>query len=65
MIAHYENWGWINFLSGIAETKMFDIPKLNLDSIECAKRARAYKVLLFASEKKEFNVAMNEAYKSK
>jgi hypothetical protein len=57
-------WGWINFLSSIAETKMFDIPRSNLDSIECAKKAKAYKVLVFASEKKDFNVAMNEAYKT-
>lgn len=64
LIKHYEEWGWINFLSSIAETKVFDVPGKGIDSIECAKIAKAFKVLVFASEKKDFNVAMNEAYKT-
>lgn len=57
------NWGWINFLSSIAESKVFDIPGSGMDSIECAKIAKAFKVLVFASEKKDFAVAYNKAYK--
>jgi hypothetical protein len=36
-----------------------------MDSIECAKMARAYKVLVWSSEKKELGIAEYEAYKSK
>lgn len=36
-----------------------------MDGIECAKIAKAYKVLTYASEKKDFSVAMNAAYKPK
>jgi hypothetical protein len=65
LIKHYEEWGWINFLSSIAETKIFDIPGLGLDSIECAKIARAFKVLTFASEKKDHDQAVQAAYETK
>jgi hypothetical protein len=64
LTAHFEEWGWINFLSSIAETKVFDIPGEGLDSIECAKRAKAFKVLIYASEKRDYQVALNEAYKT-
>lgn len=63
--AHYEEWGWIAFLTAMAETKVFDIPGKGLDSIECTKITKAYKVLLFASEKKDYSIALNEAYKVK
>lgn len=58
MIKHYERFGWINFLSSIAETKIFDIPGSGMDSIDCAKRANLYKVLIYASEKRDYNVAV-------
>lgn len=58
MMRHYERWGWANFLSGIAETKVFDVPGLGLDSIECAKAANLFKVLMYASEKRDYNAAM-------
>lgn len=62
-MAHYEQWGWISFLSSMAETKVFDIPGSGMDSIECCKRASAYKVLIYASEKKDYDIALKEAYK--
>lgn len=65
MIAHFEQWGWINFLSAMAETKVFDVPGSGLDSIECCKRAQAFKVLTYASEKKQFDAAMAVSYKNK
>jgi hypothetical protein len=61
--AHYEEWGWISFLSSMSETKVFDIPGSGLDSIECTKRANAYKVLMFASEKHDQNHALHLTYK--
>ena len=57
MMKHYERWGWPNFLSSIAETKVFDVPGSGKDSIECAKDANLFKVLMYASEKRDYNVA--------
>lgn len=65
MIKHFEVWGWIAFLSSIAETKIFDIPGSGLDSIECAKNARLYKVLVYASEKRDHGVAYAASLKMK
>lgn len=62
---YYAEWGWINFLASIAETKIFDIPGSGLDSIECAKIAKAYKVLTFASQKKDYDDAVRIAYEVK
>ena len=63
MRAYYEQYGWENFLASIAETKIFDLPGGGLDSVECAKVAKAYKVLSYASQKKEYSIAEYEAYK--
>lgn len=49
----------------MAETKVFDIPGSGLDSIECCKLAQAFKVLTYASEKKQFDAAMAASYKNK
>lgn len=59
----YEQYGWENFLAAIAETKIFDLPGGGMDSVECAKIAKAYKVLSYASQKKEYSLAEYEAYK--
>lgn len=61
----YEEWGWINFLSAMAETKIFDIPGSGFDSVECTKIAKAYKVLIYASQRKDYSIAEYEAYKIK
>ncbi len=63
MALHFETWGWISFLSTIAETKIFDIS--GLDSIESAKRAKLYNVLVFASEKKDKEDYINAIIESK
>lgn len=60
---HFKQWGWVNFLSSVAETKVFDIPNSRLNSIQCAKLAKAYDVLVFSSEKKDYSIAYYEAYK--
>lgn len=62
-MAFYEAYGWENFLAAIAETKIFDLPGSGFDSVECAKIARAYKVLSYASQKKEYSLAEYAAYK--
>lgn len=64
-MAFFEEYGWENFLASVAETKIFDIPGSGMDSIECAKVAKAYKVLSYSSQKKELAIAENEAYKVK
>lgn len=56
--AHFKQWGWINFLMSIAKTKVFDIPNAGLNSIECARKASCYDVLVFASEEKSYNEAL-------
>jgi hypothetical protein len=47
----------------MAETKIFDIPGGGMDSVECAKKANAYKVLIYSSQKKDYSIAEYEAYK--
>jgi hypothetical protein len=65
MMKHYERWGWSNYLSSIAETKIFDIPGAGIDSIECAKQANLFKVLMYSSEKRDYNVALQNSMNSK
>ena len=63
MMKHYDRWSWVNFLSGIAETKIFDVPGSGQDSIECAKQADLFKVLMYASEKRDYNVSYQASLK--
>ena len=63
MVAYYEEYGWVDFLSEVARTKVYDVPGSGMDSIECAERAKAYIVLSEASKDHEKNKAMKEAYK--
>jgi len=58
MRRHMEQWGWVNFLKEVAKTKIYDIPDSGLNSIDCARRAKAFDVLVDASESK----LNNEAY---
>lgn len=57
MKRHFERWGWINFLKNIASTKVFDLPGSGMNSIDCARKASAFDVLIYASEDKSFNEA--------
>jgi hypothetical protein len=62
MSAHFEKWGWISFLSHVAESKVFD--RSGNDSIESAKMAKCYNVLVWASEKKDKDEAIALHYEN-
>jgi len=60
---HFDKWGWISFLSFIAESKVFD--RYNgKNSIDNAKEANLYQVLIYASEKKDNETMIANYYKS-
>lgn len=63
MKEHMARWGWINFLKSIAKTKVFDISGSGLNSIDCARQARAATVLTWASEEKDYNAALSRDMK--
>lgn len=65
MKEHMRRWGWINFLKSVAKTKVFDISGSGLNSIDCARAAKLDDVLIWASEEKEYNVAMSLDMESK
>lgn len=50
---HFDAWGWVNFLKTIAKAKVFDIPGSNMNSIDCAREAKCFDVLIYATEEKE------------
>lgn len=54
---HFSKWGWVNFLKSIASTKVFDIQGSGMNSIESARKAKAFDVLIYASEDKAYNEA--------
>jgi len=56
---HFDRYGWVNFLKTIAATKVFDIPGSGLNSIDCARKARAFDVLIYASEEKSLGEAQS------
>lgn len=64
MKALFERWGWISFLSHMAESKVFDIPGNGLNSIENAKNSKLYVVLVYSSEKKDSEDIVNAYYES-
>jgi hypothetical protein len=49
----------VNFLKEIAKTKVFDIAGTGKNSIESARDAKLFDVLIFASEEKLMNEAQN------
>lgn len=61
---HFDRWGWISFLTYIAECGLFTIPGAGLNAIECAKRAKLYEVLVYASEKKDHDEAIALYYEN-
>ena len=65
MKEHMRRWGWINFLKSIAKTKVYDIPGSGLNSIDCSRAANMDDVLVWASEEKEYNVALSLDMESK
>jgi len=50
----------VSFLSYVAESKVFDIT--GMDSIDSAKKAQLYKVLVWSSEIKEKEEAIADYY---
>lgn len=59
MKEHMQRWGWINFLKSIAKTKVFDIAGSGLNSIDCARAASLDDVLNWASEERDYNIALS------
>jgi len=57
MAKFYEQWGWMTLLSTMAETKVFDLPGAGIDSMESVKATKAYKVLTYASLKRDHNIS--------
>ncbi|MGE9312876.1 hypothetical protein ACLOAU_14605 [Niabella sp. CJ426] len=41
-------------MKSIAEKKVFDIPGSGMNSIDCAREASAFDVMIYASEEKSF-----------
>lgn len=64
MDEHMMRWGWVNFLKGVAKTKAFDISGSGMNSIDCVRATKASEILLWASEEKDANVAMNRDMKA-
>lgn len=60
----FDRWGWISFLTMIAESGLFTIPGNGLNAIENAKGAKLYDVLVYASEKKDSEALVNDYYES-
>ena len=58
MKEHMRRWGWVNFLKSVAKTKVFDISGSGLNSIDCARLAKCADVLVWASEEKDYNIAL-------
>lgn len=57
---HFEQFGWVSFLSFVAESKMFDISGKN--SIDSAKSSKLYEVLVWSSEKKNKEEAIAQHF---
>ena len=51
------------FLKNIAKTKTFDISGSGKNSIECLRESKAYDVLIWASEEKDYNIAVSRDMK--
>lgn len=64
MDEHMRRWGWVNFLKGVAKTKAFDISGSGMNSIDCVRATKASEILMWASEEKDANVAMNRDMKA-
>lgn len=65
LIKHYEQYGWYEFLTAVAEAPEFIKSGSGMTGLECAKIAKAYDVLVWSSMKKDYSIAFNEAYNLK
>ena len=59
MREHMKRWGWVNFLSSVAKTKVWDIAGSGKNSVDCARAASLFDVLTIASEEKDYNIAVS------
>lgn len=62
MTHHFAKYGWVSFLSYVAESNVFNVT--GLDSIDSAKQANLYKVLVWASERKEREETIHQHYEN-
>lgn len=62
---HFKEWGWIEFLDSVAQAPEFLKSGSGLTGIECAKIAKAYDVLYWASMKRDYKIAFDNAYNLK
>lgn len=62
MTEHFKKYGWVSFLSYVAESNVFNVT--GLDSIDSAKQANLYKVLVWASERKEREETIQQHYEN-
>jgi hypothetical protein len=62
-MAFYQEWGWFDFLDAVAKAGIFTIQGSGLTAIDCAKLAKAYDVLIWASKEKDYSHAWNHAHK--
>lgn len=64
MKGHFEKWGWISFLTFVAEGGMFDVSGSGLNKIDNTKNAKLYDVLIWASEKKDHEETVSAYYEA-
>lgn len=60
----FERWGWVSFLTMIAEAGVFTVQGSGLNAIDNAKATKLYDVLVYASEKKDSEELINDYYES-
>lgn len=62
MFEHFSEWGWYEFLDSVAQAPEWIKSGSGLTGLECAKVSKAYDVLTWASMKRDYSVAYNNAY---
>lgn len=62
MFEHFNEWGWIEFLDSVAQAPEWIKSGAGMTGLECAKISKAYDVLVWASMKRDYSVAYNNAY---
>lgn len=62
MKAHFEKWGWISFLTYCAEKGTIFYKQNGKSNLDNVKETKCYDVLLWASEQKDHEDAVNYYY---
>ena len=63
--AHFEKWGWVSFLTYVAEKGTIFYKYNGLSNLDNIKSTKCYNVLLWASEQKDHEEIINAHYESK